>query len=268
MSQQQRLASGDIGKPDLTQTQLEEARLRNDLVKAATDTETARLVLATFLGRDRGQTDFDVSGTLARPLPEHDLQIVVADALRNRPDLIALRHASDAADSGVSLAKAARAPDVDFSLSYARNGGVALNHPIDPTPGFNQILLGVSFPVPLFDRGREGVSKALAAVSQARAQVAAAELRAEIEIRAADAQYRSARQRLDGFGGGILKSADELVEAKRFSYQHGAATLLEVLDAQRSANSVRTDYEQALSDAVRADIEFARATGADPDVAF
>jgi cobalt-zinc-cadmium efflux system outer membrane protein len=166
------------------------------------------------------------------------------------------------------LAKATRAPNVDLSLGYAHNGGVALNHPTDPTPAFNQLVLGVSIPLPLFDRGREGVSKALAAAAQARSQLAVAELRAEVEIRTADARYRSARQRVQSFDGGILKSADELLEAKRFSYQRGAATLLELLDAQRSANDIRADYEQALSDAVRAEIDFERAGGAEVEIHF
>jgi len=267
-AQQRRLASGDIGKPDLTQTQLEEARFRSDLIEAQTKAEAARLALATFLGRKRGQTYFEVSGALTRPLPQHDLAAVISDALRDRPDLIALRHARDAADSGVSLAKAARIPDIDLSLGYAHNDGVALNHPIDPTPAFNQAVIGVSIPIPLFDRGREGVSRAFAAAEQARVQVAAAELKAEVEIRAADAEYRSARQRLESYRGGILNSADELLEAQRFSYSHGAATLLELLEAQRSANETRADYEQALSDAVRAEIEFERAAGVNPDIAF
>jgi cobalt-zinc-cadmium efflux system outer membrane protein len=112
------------------------------------------------------------------------------------------------------------------------------------------------------------VSKALAVAAQARSQLAVAELRVEVEIRTAAARYRSARQRVQSFDGGILKSADELLEAKRFSYQRGAATLLELLDAQRSANDIRADYEQALSDAVRAEIDFERASGAEVEIHF
>jgi cobalt-zinc-cadmium efflux system outer membrane protein len=63
--------------------------------------------------------------------------------------------------------------------------------------------------------------------------------------------------------GGILKSADELLEAKRFSYQRGAAMLLELLEAQRAANETPQDYEQALADGAKAKIEFERAAGAD-----
>ncbi len=262
-AQQQRLAAGDIGKPDLTQTQLEEAQFQNDLAKAEADAETARLALATFLGRERGSADFEVLGTLERPLPEHNLSTVIPNALEQRPDLIAMRHARDAADSGIALAKAARVPDVDVSLSYIHNDGVALNHPIDPTPGFNQLALGFSLPLPLFDQGRQQIHKASAAAAQARDQLAAAELRAEVAIRTAEAQYQSARRRLERFRGGILKSADELLEARRFSYQRGAATLLELLEAQRSANVIRQDYAQALADAAQAQIEFERAAGTD-----
>jgi cobalt-zinc-cadmium efflux system outer membrane protein len=59
-----------------------------------------------------------------------------------------------------------------------------------------------------------------------------------------------------------------MLEAQRFSYSHGAATLLELLEAQRSANETRTDYEKALSDAVRAEIAFERTAGVNPDIAF
>jgi outer membrane protein TolC len=36
------------------------------------------------------------------------------------------------------------------------------------------------------------------------------------------------------FDNGILKSADDLLEARRYGYQRGANTLLELIDAQRS----------------------------------
>jgi len=267
-AQEKRLAAGDIGKPDLTQAQLEEAQFKNDLAKAEADAETARLALATFLGRQRGQTDFSVTGTLDRAAPEHDLSSVIADALGRRPDLIALRHTRDAADSGVELAKAARVPDLDVSLSYAHNGGVALNHPVDPTPAFNQLTLAVSVPIPLFDQGQHQVAKAFAASAQAQDRLAAAELRAEVEIRAAEVQYRSARQRLESFRQGILRSADALLEAKRFGYQRGAATLLELIEVQRSTNAIRQDYAQAEADVAKAEIEFERATGVDQVWAF
>ena len=48
------------GQADLTQTRLDELQFHNSLLKAEDDAEQARLALSTFLGRNRGQTDFVV----------------------------------------------------------------------------------------------------------------------------------------------------------------------------------------------------------------
>ena len=66
-------------------------------------------------------------------------------------------------------------------------------------------------------------------------------------------------ERLGHYQNGILKDADAVVEAKRFSYQHGQTTLLELLDAQRTANEVRSSYNDALADHAKALVELERA---------
>lgn len=267
-AQRTRYTAGDIGKPDVTQAQLEEVQLRNDLMKAEADAEAARYALSTFLGRDRGQTRFVVSGELQSPQRDYDVARIVGEALLKRPDLIALRHARDAADSGVKLAKTAAVPDIDVGLTYTHNGGVTLNHPVDPTPAFNALQLSLSMPLPLFDRGQYGVRKAFAAADQAQVRLDEAELRAETGIRNADAQYRSALRRLGAYRDDILKGADSLLEARRYSYQRGASTLLELIEAQRAANDTRQAYDEALTDAIKALIEFERASGIDQGIEF
>ena len=44
--------------------------------------------------------------------------------------------------------------------------------------------------------------------------------------------------------------------------------MVELLDAQRSANEIRQDYEQALADVAKAEIEFERAAGLDQNFTF
>jgi cobalt-zinc-cadmium efflux system outer membrane protein len=267
-AQERRYELGDIGKPDLTQTQLEEFQFRNDLRKAEADAEQARIALCAFLGRDRGQTNFKVSGSLEQTPRKVDLAALIDTALKQRADLVALRHLRDASESAINLAKAQRIPDVDVGLTYTHNGAVALNHPVDPTPAFNQLALSLSLPLPIFDHGQYTVRKAYATADQAQTNLAAAELKAEVDIRSADSDYRSALERLDTFKHGILQAADKLLEAKRISYQRGATTLLDLLEAQRSANEVKQAYDEALADTAKAMAELERATGVKQDVGF
>ncbi|HZR36176.1 MAG TPA: TolC family protein [Nevskia sp.] len=267
-AQQARFKAGDIGQPDLAQSQVEEQQFLNQLSKAEDDAEATRYALSTFLGRDRGRTDFVVSGELAQAPRDLDLAATLAEALKNRADLVALRHARDAAQSGVSLAKASIVPDVDVGLSYGYNSSVAPNHPVDPTPGFHQLTLNLGIPLPLFDHGQYGVAKARAAAEQAQVQLAAAELHAEVDIRTAYAACQSARKRVASFQNGILDKADQVLEARRYGYQRGANSLLDLIDAQRADNQIRQDYDQALADQAKAAIQLERVTAVEQGIRF
>jgi cobalt-zinc-cadmium efflux system outer membrane protein len=54
------------------------------------------------------------------------------------------------------------------------------------------------------------------------------------------------------FTGGVLSDADRVAEATFYSYQRGGASLLEVLDSERTVNEVYLDYYQALSEHAKA----------------
>src|SRR5581483_704857 len=120
-AQEARYKAGDIGRPDLLQTQVEHREFLNDLSRAEDDAEAARYALSTFLGRNRGQTAFVVRGELKQVPRDYPLPGLIAESLQKRADLVALRHARDAAQSGLKMARAAVIPDVDLSLSYGYN---------------------------------------------------------------------------------------------------------------------------------------------------
>jgi len=257
-AQHERLRVGDVGEVDVLRTQVEEQQFQNELLAAQADAENASLALSQFLGRDRGQTVLIPRGNLEIPPREFDLPKLLADALSHRADLIALRYTRDAGQSGIRLAKASRVPDVGVGVTYTHNDGVAINHPVDPTPSFDQLTLSFSLPLPLWNRNRAAIDTARFTASQAQKQLEAAELKAEVQIRQAFTTYRSSVERVSRYRGTILKDAGTVLESKRFSYQRGQATLLELLDAQRTANEVRASYNDALADHAKALIELQR----------
>jgi cobalt-zinc-cadmium efflux system outer membrane protein len=70
------------------------------------------------------------------------------------------------------------------------------------------------------------------------------------------------------FDNGILKNADELLEARRYGYQRGANSLLELIDAQRADNQIRQDADQAQAELAKARIQLERATGFELAITF
>lgn len=256
-TQRARFRSGDISQADMLQTQVEEQQFQNELLAAQADAENASIALSGFLGRERGQTRLIPKGNLKIAPRDFDLAQLLALAMTNRPDLLALRHARDAAQSNVRLEKANRVPNVDVGPAWTHS--TSSQNSIAPSPEFDSLGLSLTFPLPLWNRNKAAIASAGFAAEQAQKQLESAELKAEVQIRQNLNAYRTAVERIRRYQNGILKNADVVLEAKRFSYQHGQTTLLELLDAQRTDNEVRSGYNDALADQAKALIELERA---------
>jgi cobalt-zinc-cadmium efflux system outer membrane protein len=256
-AQRERRRLGDISEADMLQAQVEEQQFQNEVLTAEGDAEKASLALCTFLGRNRGQARLIAKGSLDLPTREFEISQVMTEALQHRPDLIALRHTRDAADSKVREEKANRVPNVDVGPNWTHN--TSSQNSIAPSPEFDSVGLSVSLPIPLWNRNKAAIASARSTAEQAQVQLEAAEHKAEVQIRQTFSAYHSAVERVRHYQGGILKDADAVLEAKRFSYQRGQSSLLELLDAQRTDNEVRSSYNDALADQAKALIELERA---------
>ena len=89
---------------------------------------------------------------------------------------------------------------------------------------------------------------ARASRTQAELQLRTAEIRVESEVRAAYSRYQASVERLRLYQGGVLRDADRVLEARLYAYQRGGATLLEVIDAQKTSAAIYLAYSQALAD--------------------
>jgi cobalt-zinc-cadmium efflux system outer membrane protein len=258
-TQKHRFHAGDISETDLTQARVDELQSQSDLLNAENDAQVAQLALSSFLGRNRGQTTFILLGKLELPSETFDLSNLVATALRDRPDLTALRHARDSAQSGVRFAKASRAPDVDVGVNYTYVTGS--ENDIAPAPHDSMVALSLSFPLPLWNRNKAEIQTAHFAAAQAGKALESAELKAEVQVRQAFTTFHLMQDRARKFQNELLEGADEVLTAKRFSYEHGNSTLDDLLMAQSADNEVHQAYNAALADAAKALFELDCASG-------
>jgi len=258
-AQRVRFEKGDLSEADYLQSRLEELQLQNDLRQAEAAATAAQLALATFLGRGAGGTTLIPRGELNQPARDYDPGALVSGALANRPDLTALRHARDATQSAVVASKRERFPELDLGATVTHSR--ASENFIAASPRFDQLAVGLSLPLPLWNRNQHEIRKAEAGAGQAQRQLEAAELKAEVQVRTACANYRAAVARVQQFHDELLRGAETVLTARRYSYEHGQTSLLELLAAQRTANDVQQSYHDALADAAKARIELMRAAG-------
>jgi outer membrane protein, heavy metal efflux system len=239
---------GDIGEIELVQSRVERDQFKADVITAQADVYSADLVLGQQLGKsERLEAQLPVpDGSLEGPVRTFDVDQLVASALQHRPDVMSKQRAIQAADLRIELANVNLIPDLSVSGSYSHTatgtGGFA--QPADNTLGAS---LSVNLPFSRL-RHRGELEAARATHTQAELQLRSTQLQVEQEVRDAYSRYQAAVLRLELYRGGMLKDADHVLEARLYAYQRGGATLLEVIDAQRTSAEVYLTYSQALAD--------------------
>jgi cobalt-zinc-cadmium efflux system outer membrane protein len=101
---------------------------------------------------------------------------------------------------------------------------------------------GIAVPTPIWYLRQGEIAAALGAKRREEAELVRArnELLRTVNQHFQDAQTTS--NLIDVFEQGLLKQAQEALRIAEFSFKQGAASLLEVLDAQRVRQQVFVDY--------------------------
>lgn len=255
---QQRLAAGDIGEVALIQSRVEAQRYEGEVSAAAAEVLAADLGLAQFLGRSVPQPGVPLQLTGELGTPEHgfDAAALIKTALL-RPDVQARRRAEDAAAARVQLARVNRLVDLTFNVSWQRS---LFSEPF-ASPAYDALTATLSLPLPLSRIYKGELTAARYTELQAAATRRSSELRAEIEVRKELSRYEAAVRQVRLYTQGVLVDADRVLAATLYSYQRGAATLLEVLSAQRTVADVYLAYYGALADHARHLIAVEQAAG-------
>ena len=258
-AQQERQKAGDISDVDLLQTRVEVRQFEAELLDAKAQAINAELGLGAYLGPQFSSTHWQPVGSLEVTPQSTDLFKLLSSAIRNRPDLIALRHTRDAAAENIRLEKTKRVPDLTVGVGWTNS--TFSGNTTSPQPNYNMVGLQFSLPLPIWNQNKAGIASSQAMAGQAQLQLDDAEVKAGVDVRQALSLYNIARERVNLYQSGVLKDVDAALEKRVVSYKRGGSSLLELLDAQRKANEVWQSFYSAQSDHARAVIELHRAAG-------
>jgi len=171
--------------------------------------------------------------------------------LEQAPELAAHRLEIERRDAVIGVERSKRYPDVRLTAGTQRNNEL----------GRNQTLLGVSIPLPLFDRNQGNLYEATVRADQARDVHRAMQVRLAHELRQASAQLELARRSADTLRGAVLPGARDAYEAATRGFEAGKSGFLDVLDAQRTLFQARIRYLAVLADTYQAAIAIDRVLG-------
>lgn len=222
--------------------QKEAARARNALLVVASRLNT---LTSGALGKQ-----FSIQGDFQSPRSALDLERLTTQALEQHPALRRLNKLAEQAGHTVQYERASRVPNVSVQGSYHREAGD------------ESLTAGLSVPLPLWYRRQGEIETALGTKYRADAD----RLRAQQELEQAITQHaqevRTAQDQLQVFETGLLKQAEQTLTVARTSFRQGAASLLDVLDAQRVYRLTVLEYAQVRADLSIALARLERAAGA------
>ncbi len=207
-------------------------------------------------------TEASVVGSLNFNAVEPTLENVLASAHENRPELRQLKNNVAAAEYAVSGARATGRPIVGVFAGYGVQKSQFSDDFGDSVDGWSA---GVQGSWDIFDgkatKGR--VAQARARLQQARLELDETNLAIDAEVRRAFLGYGEAREILVASQKGVTQ-AEESVRLARSRFDAGAATQLDVLQAQVALTETRTNEALALHDANVALARLRRAAALDP----
>jgi cobalt-zinc-cadmium efflux system outer membrane protein len=229
-----RYKAGDIGENDLLKIKLQLLQFQTDLSASQLARVQGLSDLRQLLGYDSIGPDYDVAGAFDYQAVPGNLEDFQSKALQNRPDLRAAHLGVAAADSQHELQKAIAKKDVTGQVNYTHVGN-------------NTISLFGQIQMPIFDRNQGEIARAAFAITQAQEQEKFTTGQVMTDVRDAFEGLRSNDQIVGLYRSGYLSQAQESREIGEYAYKHGAASLLDFLDAERSYRATQLGYRQALA---------------------
>ena len=242
---QKRFDAGAISEAELARIEVVglEAQQAVDLAEQAA--RSARLQIAYLLGVREILPDFAVDpAVLEKPLPsvQPGLDVLSQQALEQRPDLLAAQQQSERAQAALTLARRQRIPDVAVSAQYNQEGSG--DNAIQPPT----LTLGLQFGLPIFYQQQGEIAHAEADVRTQSLTLEKARAQALLDVQSAHASAMANRKLVERMQTRLLDRAKRARDLVQVQYEKGAASLLDLLDAQRTWAQTHAEYLKDLHD--------------------
>jgi cobalt-zinc-cadmium efflux system outer membrane protein len=226
-----RYQAGGIAQVDLDRLELQRVQYESDLQTAEVNLRTAKIQLLALLDERTPVEQFDVAGPFDFSNQIAPLAEVRQNALDTRPDLRAALESIDKAKADHRLAIADGSTDPTFGVDVGRNP------PIDQYFG-----VSVSIPLRVFDRNQGEKQRTLLDIDRNDRLAEAARAQVFSDVDSAYAALQSSVILLQPYKDRYLQQASRVRDTISFSYNSGAASLLDFLDAQAGYRNVQISY--------------------------
>ncbi|HKC95471.1 MAG TPA: TolC family protein [Nitrospira sp.] len=243
-----RVRLGEAAQFELIKAEVEVLKANQALTRAENTVRVNRVILDTLTGGALG-TNYHIAGEFLVYPVGLDLDRLTARSMEQHPSIQRLARSIEQADRTIEFERHARVPNVSVTTSYTREYG---------REAFD---VGLSVPTPIWYQHQGEIAGSLGAKRKEEADF----LRMRNELLRQTNQYfqdaQTTAKLIEVLEKGLLRQAEEALRIAKLSFQQGAASLLDVLDAQRVQRQILFDYAQARFDLSVALARLERAVG-------
>jgi cobalt-zinc-cadmium efflux system outer membrane protein len=227
-----RVRLGEAPQFEAIKAEVEVLKANQVVTRAENMVRVNRVILDTITAGALG-VNYMVTGDFQRFPRELNLSMLVKRMLDGHPAIQRGVKLVEQADRTVEFERQARVPDVTINGSYFRE------------IGREAVWAGFSVPTPVWYQRQGEIQSAFG--DKRRGEAELLRIRNEL-LKAVNQHYQEASTTatlIDVFEQGLMKQSEEALRIAQFSFQQGASSLLEVLDAQRVQRQILLDYTQA-----------------------
>lgn len=247
----EKVAGGKASPVDETKANVSLSTVRIAVERAKRQLEASRKALSTTWGN--GVPRFkSASGDLdaLSPVPLFER---LAGLLAKNPELALWASEVAMRQAAVGLAESKGVPDLTVGAGYRRYSPSG--------DDVDTLLVGVSIPLPVFDRAQGDIREARFRVARSEEERRGAELRLGIALAESYRTLSGAHSELTALRETVLPGAQSAFAAVREGYQLGKFGLLDVLDSQRTLSEARAQALRAAAEYHKAVVDVERLIG-------
>ena len=227
-----RVDAGQARPFEALKANVEVQKVSNDLNHAQHALVVGRSRLNAVTGGVLGK-NFDVRGDFVSPPLELNLDGLAASAKIQHPTVRRVQKEIERAEHSVVQERQSLIPSVTISGLFQQEAAETA------------YLARLSVPIPLWYRRQGEITGALSAKQRAEAEQVRIQNELVAAITESVEEAHAAQDRIEVFEKGLLKQAEETLRIAKISFQQGAASLLEFIDAQRVHRQMLLEYTQA-----------------------
>ena len=239
---------GKVTKLDKLRANVQVSNFKPQLITAQNQLKRSKTNLTIILGLKK-ETDLTLTDSLKfkrTPLLDRSLEELIQIAIKNRPEMKTVEIQKKLSRNQIQVAKGAFLPNISLGTTYQYQGmRNDLNYGWDDFDKSFNTSISLSIPIFTGFKRTSKIEEAQVSLNSSKEQKRSVQDKIRMDVKNSYYSLQEAYEKVQAQEL-TIKQAKEALRLAQLQYSEGAATQLEVIDANLSYKKAKMNYHQSL----------------------